>query len=135
MSEIPALYTQRPIAVDSTATTKETAPPVTIGAAHSTATTKETAPSQVAVGTVDSTATTKETAPPVAAGDAHSTTTGDGLGAAAGENSADETRANTGNIPVLAGVPALPAHNNEATKKRPAAGDIFRFQPNNCVEW
>ncbi|KDR67761.1 hypothetical protein GALMADRAFT_216159 [Galerina marginata CBS 339.88] len=25
--------------------------------------------------------------------------------------------------------------NLEATKKKPAAGDMFRFQPNNCVEW
>ncbi|KAF8968968.1 hypothetical protein BDZ97DRAFT_1754910 [Flammula alnicola] len=77
----------------------------------------------------DSTTTTKEAAPPqITTGDAHSTTS-----AAAAGNSADETQVNAVNAPALA---ALPAHNNvEATKKKPAAGDIFRFQPNNCAEW
>jgi hypothetical protein len=102
--------------------------------ADSTTSTKETAPSQVAVGAAGSIATSKEIAPcQVAVGAAHSTTTGDG--AAAAENRADETQANTVNMPVFAGVPAVPVHNDEATKKRPAAGDIFRFQPNNCAEW
>ena len=32
--------------------------------------------------------------------------------------------------------PAVSAHNNvEATRKKPALGDVFRFQPNNCAEW
>jgi len=37
------------------------------------------------------------------------------------------------NIPDTA--PASAHSNVEATKKKPAPGDVFRFQPNNCAEW
>jgi len=42
-----------------------------------------------------------------------------------------DTQANTLGIG-----PALLANNTvEATRKKPALGDVFRFQPNNCAEW
>lgn len=105
---------------------------------------------------VDSTVTTKGAAPPqVAIGTAHSATTGESTAAAA-----SSTQANTANLAVLStathstttgestaatangaqantvNLAMLSAHNNvEAIKKKPAAGDIFRFQPTNCAEW
>jgi hypothetical protein len=121
-------------AADSTVTSKEIAPSdpsqVTIGAADPTVMSQEITPSdpsQVTIGAADSTAMPNEVAPSdpsqVAVSAAHSEMTRDG--AAAAENRADETRADTVNMPVFAGVPAVPAYKDEATKKRPAAGDIF----------
>ncbi|KDR84302.1 hypothetical protein GALMADRAFT_220087 [Galerina marginata CBS 339.88] len=77
----------------------------------------------------DSAAATKEAASPqVAVGAAHPTTTEDSM--AANWNS---TQASTVDTPALS-APGGPK-NLEATKKKPAARDVFRFQPNNCVEW
>ncbi|KAF8155446.1 hypothetical protein B0H34DRAFT_675645 [Crassisporium funariophilum] len=77
----------------------------------------------------DSAAATKEAASPqVAVGAAHPTATEDSIAA-----NGNTTQASTVDTPTLSALcsPKI----LEATKKKPAVGDMFRFQPNNCVEW